>query len=312
MHIFVIIGLFATWSMAFPLGKWLLQYSSPIFLTGIRMAFAGCLLVGWLFLRRKLPKNLSSRSFVALALLSICSIYLTNILEFWGLIRLSAAKTCFFYSLSPMIAAVLSYIHFKEKISKVKILGILIGMCGFVPALLEKSSFEDAFGSFLYFSWPELAIAAAAFFSVYGWILLRIVVKNDEISPYFANGFSMLFGGILALITSYFVDTWNPIPLTMSMITPFTLVLLTLTFLSNILCYNLYGILLKRYTATLLSFFGLFSPLFASIHEWVIFGTAPSVYILCSTAIVISGLSLYYREELKQGYIPQAKASDTV
>jgi drug/metabolite transporter (DMT)-like permease len=303
MYIFLIIGLFATWSLAFPLGKWLLEYSSPIFLTGVRMTLAGSLLLAWILFRKKWPKKFSYRECIALALLSIFSIYLTNILEFWGLQRLSAAKTCFFYSLSPMIAAILSYIHFKEKLNSAKICGLVMGMVGFIPALMEKSSPEDLLHSFLYFSWPELAISGAVFFSVYGWILLRIVVKNEKISPFFANGFSMFLGGALALITSHFMDPSAPTTLSILSSKNFALVLLSLTFLSNIVCYNFYGFLLKRYTATLLSFFGLFSPLFASLHEWIIFKTPPSPYILSSTAIVIMGLWVYYREELKQGYV---------
>jgi drug/metabolite transporter (DMT)-like permease len=303
MYVFFIISLFATWSLAFPLGKWLLQYSPPIFLTGIRMTFAGCLLLGYLILRKQLPKKISFKQIIALIFLSLFSIYLTNILEFWGLHRLSAAKTCFFYSLSPMIAAILSYIHFQEKLTPLKITGLFIGFLGFIPALMQKSSIEDIFHAFFYFSWPEIAVAAAAFFSVYGWVVLRIVVKNDEISPFFASCFSMLLGGILALGTSFFIDAWNPIPVNQWALGRFSVVLFLLTFISNIFCYNFYGFLLKRYTATLLSFFGLFSPLFASLHEWIILGEKPSIYILSSTTVVILGLWLYYREELKQGYV---------
>lgn len=303
MYVFFIVSLFATWSLAFPIGKWLLQYSPPIFLTGIRMTLAGVLLLGYLAIRKQLPKILSLKQVIALIFLSLFSIYLTNILEFWGLHRLSAAKACFFYSLSPMIAAILSYIHFQEKLTPLKIVGLLIGFLGFIPALMQKSSVEEIFHAFFFFSWPEIAIAGAAFFSVYGWVILRIVVKNDEISPFFASCFSMLLGGLLALGTSLFTDSWNPVPIAEGAFGRFTLVLLLLTFISNIVCYNFYGFLLKRYTATLLSFFGLFSPLFASIHEWIILGEAPSVYILSSTTVVILGLWLYYREELKQGYV---------
>lgn len=299
----MIIGLFAVWSLAFPLGKYLLEYCPPIFLTGIRMFLAGALLLGWMFFRNKVPK-VSWRQWLALGILSLFSIYLTNILEFWGLHRLSAAKACFFYSLSPMIAAILSYIHFNEKLSPIKIAGLVIGFLGFTPALFEKSATEAGLHAFFLFSWPELAIAAAALFSVYGWVILRMVVKNEEISPVFANGCSMMIGGILALGTSLLVDPWNPIPVATGAWERFAIVLLLLTFISNILCYNFYGFLLKKYTATLLSFFGLFSPLFTSIHEWILLGIPPSIYILSSTAIVISGLWLYYKGELKQGYVP--------
>lgn len=303
MQILLILLLYATWSWAFPIGKWLLEYSPPVFLTAARMIFAGVILLGFLWIKKSLPKSISKKQLIALSFLAIFSIYVTNILEFWGLHRLTASKTCFIYSLSPIIAAVLSYIHFKEKMTGMKLVGLGIGVLGFIPVLLEKSSMEELLHAFGYFSWPELAVAGAAFFSVYGWVLLRIIVKDEAISPFFANGFSMLLGGCLALFSSLYIDTWTPLPIAPNMALSVLCVILFLTFLSNILCYNLYGFLLKKYTATLMTFFGLLSPLFASLHSWILLGETPSPYVLTSTSVVVFGLWLFYRQELKQGYV---------
>ena len=76
-----------------------------------------------------------------------------------------------------------------------------------------------------------------------------------------------------------------------------------MTLISNVFCYNLYGFLLKKYTATLLSFVGLLSPIFASLSEWIILGQPPSPILLASTGIVLSGLWIVYQEEIKLGYI---------
>ena len=76
-----------------------------------------------------------------------------------------------------------------------------------------------------------------------------------------------------------------------------------MTLVSNILCYNLYGYMLKKYTATFLSFMGLLSPIFASLNSWIILGESPSWQILLSTSIVSLGLFIVYQAELKQGYI---------
>jgi drug/metabolite transporter (DMT)-like permease len=61
--------------------------------------------------------------------------------------------------------------------------------------------------------------------------------------------------------------------------------------------------MLKRYTATFLSFMGLLSPIFASFTGWILLGESISWTIFFSTAIVCSGLWIVYRAELKQGYI---------
>ena len=310
MNIFLAIFTFATWSSVFPLGKLALSYAPPIFLTGVRMLLASGIILSFLALKKRSALKLKKSMLIPIALLAVLSIYLTNICEFWGLQHLSAAKTCFIYGLSPFIAAILSYIHFGERLSKRKLLGMLIGFAGFIPVLTLQSGSESLFTAFSIISWPELAIMGAAFFSMYGWVLLRILVK-DEVSPLTANGYSMLIGGGLALVHSLFVDQWAPIPLAPGGIVPVTQGVVALTLISNVLSYNLYGYMLKRFTATFLSFVGLLSPIFASLSSWVLLGERPSWIIFAATGVVSIGLFIIYQAELKQGYIVKKGAEGT-
>ena len=180
---------------------------------------------------------------------------------------------------------------------------MLVGFAGFIPVLRMQTGDEGLFKAFSFFSWPELAIMGAALFSVYGWVLLRIIVKKQTLSPLYANGYSMLLGGTMAFVHSLFVDNWNPIPVATGHMVPFVQGIVLMTLVSNILCYNLYGFMLKKYTATFLSFMGLLSPIFASLNSWIILGESPSWQILLSTSVVSLGLFIVYQAELKQGYI---------
>jgi len=303
MHMLLVVFLFATWSSMFSLAKMTLEHCPPILLTAARMLISSLIILGFLFIRKRNLLKLSKDQIIPISLLAILSIYLTNIFEFWGLQHLSAAKTCFIYSLSPFFAAFFSYIHFKEKMNKRKWIGMIIGFLGITPVFLTHSKGESLLGGFSIFSWAELAIIGAALFSVYGWVLLRILVKNKEVSPLTANGWSMLIGGGLALIHSFFIDSWKPFPVGPSDMSGFIQGTLIMTFISNIFCYNLYGFLLKKFTATLMSFMGLLSPFFASLSEWIFLGQKPSLVILGSSCIVILGLWIIYKEELRQGYI---------
>lgn len=303
MGIFLVIFMYAAWSSIFSLGKMALENSPPLFLTGFRMVFAGILLLSWIFIKNRSSLKIGKKQILPLLALAVFSIYLTNILEFWGLQHLSAAKTCFIYGLSPFFAAIFSYIHFGEKMNRRKLLGMLIGFAGFVPVLMLQTGSENLLTAFSVFSWPELAIMGAALFSIYGWVLLRIVVKNQTLSPLYANGYSMLIGGTLAFVHSFFIDNWNPIPIAEGKLVPFIYGIALMTLISNILCYNLYGFMLRKYTATFLSFVGLLSPIFASLNSWILLGETPSWVILLSTAVVSLGLFIVYQAELKQGYI---------
>lgn len=306
MSIFLVFLVYALWSSCFPLGKMVLQYSPPVFLTSFRMLIAGALLLVFLLIRNRIAFKLSWRQYLGLFLLGLFSVYLTNICEYWGLQYLSAAKTCFIYSLSPFFALLLSYLHFGERLNMKKLLGILIGFVGFIPVLYMQSGAENLFTLWTAFSLPDLAVVAAALFSVYGWVLLRVFVKQ-EVSPIMANGTSMVFGGALALIHSLFVDIWHPWPVQEGSVTPFLTGVAAITLISNIICYNLYGYMLKRFTATFLSFAGLLSPIFASLSSWMLLGERPSPIIFLSTLIVSFGLWLVHQAEIKQGYIETKK-----
>jgi len=302
--------MYATWSSIFAFGKVVLQTTTPLFLTGSRMLLAGLIMVGFLAWKKPSAFRMSRSQWTSIGLLAVFSIFLTNFLEFWGLQYLSAAKTCFIYSLSPFFAALLSYIHFKEKMNRMKWVGMVIGFLGVIPVLMTQTGSEELFQAFAFFTWPTLAIVGAALFSIYGWVILRLVVKDNEVSPVTANGTSMLIGGVLALICSGFVDTWSPLPVNPGQGSPFLMGLIGMTFLYNILCYNAYGWMLKRFTATFLSFMGLLSPIFASLSGWLFLGEPPSWQILLSTGIVSIGLWIVYRAELKQGYINKSPPSE--
>lgn len=312
MSIFFVVLLYAMWSSVFSFAKIALSMSPPLFLTAVRMLLAALLLFGFLALRKRSYFTFSWRKIIPLLGLGFFSIYLTNILEFWGLQYLTSAKVCLIYSLSPLFAALFSYLHFKETITLRKWVGMSIALVGTAPVIAMQTGAEELFSLFHFLSWPSLAIVGAAMASVYGWVLLRLLVKNNDTSPLLANSSSMLFGGILALIHSLCVDNWHPIPVDHANITPFLLITALITLVSNLICYNLYGTMLKKFTATFLSFVGLLSPIFASLHGFIFLHEKPSWMIFVSTAIISFGLYIVYAAELKQGYVIPSKTPQPI
>lgn len=297
---FYVLLLYALFASVFTIAKTGLEFSSPLFLVGTRMLLAGVLLIGYQLIVKKQSLSLGRKAWWRLLLLAFFNIYLTNALEFWGLRFLTSSKTCFIYSLSPFLSALFSYFLFAEKLSIKKWLGLMVGFLGFVPILMSQTSSEAETGHFFFFSWAELAVMSAAICSVYGWILLKQLVNEHELSPLMANGVSMFIGGILALGHSYGSENWNPFPVTNYPI--FLECTLLLILISNLICYNLYGVLLKRYSATFMSFAGFTTPLFAALFGWLMLGEVVTWPFYISFLIVFLGLLLFDQEELKQSY----------
>jgi drug/metabolite transporter (DMT)-like permease len=302
MSIFIVVFMYAIWSTVFSLGKMALEVSPPLFLTASRFLIAGVLFLIYLILRDRAAFKISLKQFLLIVALGISGTYLTNAFEFWSLQHLTAAKTCFIYSLCPFFAAFFSYIHFNEKMNKRKWLGLAVGFAGIIPVLASQKGAEEFVSTIPFLSWPELAMVGASICTVYGWILLRLILQS-QVSILMANGLSMLIGGLIALAHSYLSETWSPLPVAPSHFGAFLQGVLIMTFISNILGFNLYGLMLKKFTATFLSFMGLLSPIFASLSSWLILNEPPSPIIFISTAIVSIGAWLVYSAELRQGYI---------
>src|SRR5271169_4484971 len=158
MSIAIVVFMYALWSSIFSLGKMTLHYCPPLFLTGARMVLAGLLLLGFLAFFKRSSFKLNRTQLFSILLLAFFSIYLTNALEFWGLQYLSAAKTCFIYSLSPFFAAFFSYLHFNERMNGRKWIGLSLGLIGIIPVLSLQTSSEELWSAFSFLSWPSLAM----------------------------------------------------------------------------------------------------------------------------------------------------------
>ena len=89
-------------------------------------------------------------------------IYLAFVPEFWALQRLTATKVVIIYSITPFIAATLAYFLVSEKLTRLKVLGMIIGTLGVIPLLMT----------------PDNSIATAEFFRISiaeGVLLLAVV-----------------------------------------------------------------------------------------------------------------------------------------
>ncbi|NGX43230.1 MAG: S-adenosylmethionine/S-adenosylhomocysteine transporter [Chlamydiae bacterium] len=300
---YLIVLLYALFASVFTISKTGLQYTEVFFFVGTRMLLGGATMLLFLYFFQRDKIVLKKKLFWSLLLLAFFNIYLTNVCEFWGLKYLTSFKTCFIYSLSPFIAALFSYLILSEKMTSKKWLGLGIGFLGILPVLLHETTSEEGIGHIFFFSWAEIAVMIAAASSVYGWILLRQLVKEEGMSPVMANGVSMLMGGGMALTHSYFAENWNPVPVLEFF--PFLECTILLIIISNLICYNLYGHLLRNFTATFMSFAGFITPMFTALFGWWFLGEDVTSSFFLSAIVVFFGLSMFYQEELKQGYYVQ-------
>ena len=293
---YLVILLYALFASTFALQKEVLNFSAPFFSVGFRMSLAGILLLSYAIFTNQTTK-IKLTHIKHLILLTLLNIYI------WGIKYMGSAKTCLIYSISPFIAALIAFMVLKETLSPKKWLGLAIGFIGILPILFLHTQDEFRSGKILIFSFAEIAMLFGVLCNVYGWIVLKKVLKDHNYSPVFANGISMLFGGILALGHSFFTgEHWAPIPV--NNLGSFLINTIIICIISNIICYNLYGALLKRFSATFLSFAGLVTPMFASLFAFIFFREIISWHFFTAMLLFAIGLKVFHQEELAHNKLP--------
>lgn len=301
--------LHALFALTFPLTKIAIQNSEPLFFTAIRMFTGGIIILSYQYFNNKRNfKNIISHSssyFYYIFLLAVFNVFLANATECWALKYLNSANACFIYSITPFISALLSYFLFNEYISKKKLLGMIIGTIGFIFMLLTESNVNVE--CLLLISWPDLYMLIAAIATSYGWIAMRQLInklKSDnqtqEFSDFmlvFANSTSMIIGGLISFSLSLlFEDKSNLFNFNQEFIISF----LGMILVSNIIGYNLYAYLLKKYSATLMSFVGFIEPAFTAFYGYILLGETVTFNFWLACLIVILGLYIFYVDDLKE------------
>jgi drug/metabolite transporter (DMT)-like permease len=259
------------------------------------MLIGGSLLYGYYIATNRKKLTIDPRDWGLFLQVIIFHIYIIYVLDLWALQYMTSITSAFIYNLTPFISALFSYFWFNEKITGKKALGLALGAISLIPIFYQCSCSAGALSSYGYF--PYIAMLLAASSGAYGWILLRELIKNRHYSPIMVNGLGMLGGGAAALFTSWGFEHWDTVA-PVSNLWPFLQLTLLIVITGNIFFYNLYGYLLKRYTATFLAFAGFTCPLFAALFGWLFLGESMSLDLAYSGILVFIGLYLFYQDEL--------------
>lgn len=257
------------------------------------MITAGCLLLGYQIVIRRQRFYIPRADWLLFAKVSLFHIYIAFILEFWALQYLSALKTTLIYSSTPFIAALLSYFLLSERLSKQKIVGIIIGLAGLIPVIMASVGGTEM-REFASISFPELVLLISVTSAAYAWFIVKALMDRGYSLP-MINGTAMLGGGLMSMLTAFIfegfshpVNNWPQFLFWIGM----------LILVANIMVYNLYGWLLKRYSITFVTFSGFLCPSFGTLYEWLFMGGTITWHYILSLALVTVGLYVFYRGEL--------------
>lgn len=293
--------LYAFYSMPITLGKAALQYVQPLFLVAARMLISGPAMLAYLYFFQRSEIRIKREHYGLFAQATILQIYLAYILEYWALNHMNSSKNALFFTFAPFMTALMCYVMYSEKMTWKKMAGLFIGFVGSLPILLTHSTQEDICSYVGFLSMPDIATIFSVGFFAYGWIVTGKLSKQYGYSTLLINGVTMLLGGILVLLTSPLIDHWNPLPYTQFW--PFMGYTLALIIVGNLIAFNWYILLMRKYTATFIAFVGFTEPLYVAVYSYFLLGETVSWQFFASLALIGLGLFMFYQEELRQKYI---------
>lgn len=289
--IFFLYFLYAT---IFVIGKFAIQISQPIFLTGVRMVVAGILsyMIHCAWYRCPQFSLLKRNDWFAIFCLALFNVYITNAGEFWSLQYLSVGKAAFIYNLSPFFVLFFSSFFFTESITIKKTLGMGIGFCSLIPMLMGSVDKVDTTMRFGFLSVAEIVMICSAIATALGWVLMRYLIGKKTFTPYFLNGVSLTLGGLMCLVQSWLFE---PRPfVNVGYMSSFMYYMLVMMFIQNLMAYNLHGYLLRFHTATLIALFSFVLPLMTVVMGNLFLGEAITMkFFACSAGVALGLLNCF-------------------
>ncbi len=291
-----IIILNALFASTFTIGKVGLGYTKPVFFIAISMLIGGAMLFIFQFFKDKQKLVVQKKDYFLFFQVSLFTIFLSYVLQFWGMDYMPSSKACLLYSFGPFTSYLIAYFFFSEKMSLRKWLGLSLGFFGLFPILMTSSLKEQSALDLFFISLPELAVIISTAAYSYGWFVIRELVHDKHYPPITVNCYSMLLGGAAALLAAF------PLEGTFIIcdIFPFFIILASTIIIEFVICNNLYAHLLGEYSETFLSLTTFSIPLFGAFYGWIFLNENISWNFLLSCTLLFAAIYLFNSAEEKK------------
>jgi drug/metabolite transporter (DMT)-like permease len=274
------------WAIGHPLGRILLQKVHPLQLGTVTLVSGFIGLLVFLTASGKVRQvfKLSLRDALISMGLGVFGFFLYQILTFSALSRIPASMNAVLVSSNVVFIALLAALILKERVGPIRIIGMILAVCGVVLVTFNKGfSIGDGGGSIdlLGCSFSLLAALSAALYSVIG---KKVLVTND---PLIVAALAIFSGAvlltILTAVTVGFSEVYQA-----GWATILLMVFLGITMIG--IAYPLWFVCLKRFPASQISIYIYLTPVFAVILSLIILHERFSWLFWAGGAFILGGI----------------------
>ena len=281
------------WSGNFVLGRYVSVSISAYELSFFRWFFVLLILSPYIFINYKRIKTIFLKNPVLYIFSGILGVSCYNTFVYFGLENISATNALLINTSTPIFIVVLSFFIFRNKISKIQVLGILISSFGVLYLILQGSL--EAFLNLeftKYDLWIILACISWALYSIFLKFKPKDLKALDFISIIVIFGVMVLFLGKLIFGFNFEYNFLHDqsLALTLGYVAIFP----------SILSFLFWNKATYEVGATKAGQFAHLMPLFGSFLAYVFLGETLEYYHLIGFLLISMGiyLSIFYKKSL--------------
>ena len=272
--------------MNYIVAKYALREFPPLLASGIRMMVAGAIMMAvysWHRSAGKVP-DLDRSDFKRLMFLGMIGVGLNQFFFVLGISLTTVSHAAIMIGLTPITVLILASVMGMEKLTAIRLLGMVTALCG--VALLQLSSAKAHGASVI----GDVLVYCAAFtFAVF------TVRGKKETSK---------VGGVVVITFAYVGTALAMLPVTIGYSIAFdysrvTWVewasLLYMAIFPSVICYSIYYYALAHVPASRMSAFSYLQPLLATLMAIPFLGEHPSKSLMMGGGLVLAGVVLAER-----------------
>ncbi|NUT76745.1 EamA family transporter [Pseudomonas sp. C1C7] len=186
------------WGGTFVAGRLLADSLSPLFAASLRFLLASVALLLFLLMARVPLTRPSPRQCLQLAILGFFGIYFYNLCFFYGLHYINASRASLIVALNPAVIGLASWLLFRERLSRAKVIGIAICIAGASVVIVSRNPQLLADNADAWIG--DLLI----FGCVLGWGVYSLFSRelNHSLGPVQTVTWSILLGTLMLWVTS--------------------------------------------------------------------------------------------------------------
>ena len=231
----------------------------------------------------------SKRDLLLLAVASLFGIFINQFMFFMGLQYTNAVDTATIHTSNPLIVMILGVVFLKTKLSRNKLIGVIMGAVGALILVLYQAEIPTADSSIK----GNLMILTNTFAYAIFLIMLKPLLQRN--SPITAMFWMHLIASVMILPISFNSMIELDWVLTFSLYWKSILyIVFMLTFIAYLL--NMYG--LKHLSPTSVSFYIYLQPVFAFIIAIILGHQLPVPIKIFATIIILAGVYLVNRDKV--------------